>query len=158
MGIADDVHEESVEGDAGWQIYYPATQASPNGAELVVRTTLPPAMLANSVLRTLRDLNPKQPAAEFRPIQMLVDHANSPRRFFMLLVAAFAHARPAAGGAWHLWRHLLLGHAADAGDRHPHGAGRQHGPRAAAGAGRTLRLALVGIVMGGVRLRSRRRG
>jgi ABC-type antimicrobial peptide transport system permease subunit len=42
------------------------------------------------VLRTLRDLNPKQPLAEFRPIQSLVDHANSPRRFFMLLVAAFA--------------------------------------------------------------------
>jgi ABC-type antimicrobial peptide transport system permease subunit len=38
----------------------------------------------------LRDANPKQTAAEFKPIQMLVDHANSPRRFFMLLVAAFA--------------------------------------------------------------------
>jgi len=90
IGVVDDVHEENVDGDAGWQIYYPATQASPSGAELVVRTTLPPATLGASVLRTLRDLNPKQPLAEFRPIQSLVDHANSPRRFFMLLVAAFA--------------------------------------------------------------------
>jgi ABC-type antimicrobial peptide transport system permease subunit len=35
-------------------------------------------------------LNPKQPAAEFRPIQTIVDRAVSPRRFFMLLVGAFA--------------------------------------------------------------------
>jgi predicted permease len=90
IGVADDVHEENVDGEAGWQIYYPATQAGPSGAELVIRTTLPPAVLATSVLRTLRDMNPKQPLAEFRPIQRLVDHANSPRRFFMLLVVAFA--------------------------------------------------------------------
>jgi ABC-type antimicrobial peptide transport system permease subunit len=38
----------------------------------------------------LRELNAKQPTAEFRPIRMLVDRAVSPRRFFMLLVAAFA--------------------------------------------------------------------
>jgi len=90
IGIVDDVHEESAEGDTGWQIYYPATQAGPTGAQLVMRTTLPPSVLANSVLRTLRDINPKQPAAEFRPIQTLVDHANSQRQFFMLLVASFA--------------------------------------------------------------------
>ncbi len=50
VGVVDDVHEENVDGDAGWQIYYPMTQASPNGAELVVRTKLPPASLASSVL------------------------------------------------------------------------------------------------------------
>ena len=31
-----------------------------------------------------------QPAAEFRPIQNIVDRAVSPRRFFILLVAGFA--------------------------------------------------------------------
>ncbi|MGB6744575.1 MAG: FtsX-like permease family protein, partial [Terracidiphilus sp.] len=89
-GVAADVHEESTEGDTGWQIYYPQTQAGPIGAQLIVRSTLPPSALANVVLRTLRDLNPNQTAAEFRPVQSFVDHANSPRRFFMLLVAAFA--------------------------------------------------------------------
>src|ERR1700728_2001506 len=90
VGVVDDVHEENVEGGAGSQIYYPATQQEPNGAQLVVRTSLPPAALATSVLHALRDLNPEQPAAEFRPIRTIVDHAVSPRRFFMLLVAAFA--------------------------------------------------------------------
>jgi ABC-type antimicrobial peptide transport system permease subunit len=88
--VTNDVHEENVEGEAGWQIYYPAMQEGAVGAELVVRTTLPPGQLASSVLQTLRDINPNQPAAEFKPISMLVDHANSPRRFFMMLVGAFA--------------------------------------------------------------------
>jgi predicted permease len=90
VGVVGDVHEESVEGAAGWQIYYPMTQAGPNGAELVVRTTLEPALLAGSVMAALRELNPKQTAAEFRPIKALVSHAVSPRRFFMLLVGVFA--------------------------------------------------------------------
>jgi predicted permease len=90
VGVTDDVHEESSEGEAGWQIYHSAMQNGPNGGQLVVRTTLPPAVLAGSVLRTLRDINPKQAMAEFRPIQSLVDHANSPRQFFMLLAASFA--------------------------------------------------------------------
>jgi ABC-type antimicrobial peptide transport system permease subunit len=42
------------------------------------------------VLHALRELNPNQPAAEFRPIRTIVDRAVSPRRFFMLLIAAFA--------------------------------------------------------------------
>jgi ABC-type antimicrobial peptide transport system permease subunit len=41
-------------------------------------------------MTTLRRLNPSQPAAEFRPLQQIVDHAVSPRRFFVLLVACFA--------------------------------------------------------------------
>ena len=90
VGVVDDIHEESVEGPLGAQIYYPVTQQNPSCAQLVIRSSLPPAALGGSVLRALRELNPKQTAAEFRPIQALVDRATSPRRFFMLLVAAFA--------------------------------------------------------------------
>lgn len=90
IGVVDDIHEENVEGPVGAQIFYPVTQQSPSSAQLVIRTGLPPAALAGSVLRALRELNPKQPRAEFRPIETLVSRATSPRRFFMLLVAAFA--------------------------------------------------------------------
>ena len=90
VGVVDDVHEENVEGGAGSQIYFPVTQQGPSSGQLVVRTSLPPAALASSVLHALRELNPSQPAAEFRPIRTIVDRAVSPRRFFMLLVAAFA--------------------------------------------------------------------
>ena len=90
VGVVNDVHEENVESGTGSQIYYPAMQQGPSGAQLVVRTSLPPATLAASVLHALRELNPRQPAAEFRPIRTIVERAVSPRRFFMLLVATFA--------------------------------------------------------------------
>ncbi|MBV8437132.1 MAG: ABC transporter permease [Silvibacterium sp.] len=90
VGVVDDIHAETVEGQPGWQIYYPALQTGPEGAQLVVRTSLPPAALAGSVLHALRELNPKQPAAEFRTIRTIVDRAVSPRRFFVLLVSIFA--------------------------------------------------------------------
>ena len=56
----------------------------------MVRTKLPPEALASSVMKSLRSLNPAQPAAELRPLQQIVDQSVSPRRFFVLLVASFA--------------------------------------------------------------------
>jgi predicted lysophospholipase L1 biosynthesis ABC-type transport system permease subunit len=90
IGVVDDVHASSVEDEKGWQIYYSTLQKGPNAAHLVIRSKVPPATLAGSVLRALRELNPNQPAAEFQPIRTIVDRAVSPRRFFVLLVGIFA--------------------------------------------------------------------
>ncbi len=90
VGVISDVRESSVEETSNPEVYVPATQAEPDGENLVVRTKLPPEVMGASVLRTLRALNPGQPANEFRPIQQLVDRAISPRRFFVWLVTCFA--------------------------------------------------------------------
>ncbi len=90
IGVVADVRESSAETVPGWQMYLPITQAGSVGLQLVVRTKLPPAALASSVLATLKSMNPAQPAREFRTIQQLVDHATSPRRFFVVLVGIFA--------------------------------------------------------------------
>jgi predicted permease len=91
IGVIADVRESSAEDNAGAQMYLPATkQFGPEGAYLVLRSKLPPTALARSVMITLRRINPGQPATEFKPIQTLVDHATSPRRFFVLLVGIFA--------------------------------------------------------------------
>ena len=91
IGVISDVRESSLEAVSSPEIYVPMTQnADAEGATLVVRSRVSPESLASSVLTTLRSLNPGQPAAEFRPLQMLVDHAVSPRRFFVLLVTIFA--------------------------------------------------------------------
>ena len=90
IGVIADVRESGAEAQTGWQMYLPVTQQWPDGAELVVRTKLPPEALASAVMATLRSINPEQPATEFRPVQQLVDHAVSPRRFFVVLVATFA--------------------------------------------------------------------
>jgi predicted permease len=90
IGVIADVREHSLEFSAQPEMYLSAAQADPEGAELVIRTKLAPEALASSVMRTLRALNPSQPASEFRPLQQIVDHAVSPRRFFVMLVASFA--------------------------------------------------------------------
>jgi predicted permease len=91
VGVIADVRESSLEAVSSPEVYVPMTQnADAEGATLVVRTRLTPESLAASVLVTLRSLNPGQPAAEFKPLQTLVDHAVSPRRFFVLLVTIFA--------------------------------------------------------------------
>ena len=49
-----------------------------------------PTFSTASVMPVLRHLNPAQPNNTFRPIQSLVDHSVSPRKFFVYLVAIFA--------------------------------------------------------------------
>jgi len=90
IGVVRDVHESSVETASSPEVYVPATQNDPVGAELVVRSTLPLKVLAPSVMSTLRSLDPGQAATEFRPVQSIVDRSTSPRRFFAILVAIFA--------------------------------------------------------------------
>jgi predicted permease len=91
IGVVADVRESSLEVASSPEMYVPMTQNSDaEGATLVVRSRIAPESLASSVLTTLRSLNPGQPASEFRPLQSLVDHSVSPRRFFALLVTIFA--------------------------------------------------------------------
>jgi predicted permease len=150
VGVVEDVHEESAEGDTGWQIYYPATQAGPNAAQLIIRTSLPPATLATSVLQTLRELNPKQPNADFRPIQTLVDHANSPRQFFMMLVASFAALGLllAALGIYGVISYSVTRQTQEIGIRMALGATMARVQLSVIG--KTLRLALIGIAAGAI--------
>ena len=90
IGVISDVREHSLEVPADPEMYLPVTQADPEGAELVLKTKLPPSALAAGVMKTLRKMNPSQPASELRPLQEIVDHAVSPRRFFVVLVTSFA--------------------------------------------------------------------
>lgn len=148
VGVVGDVRETSVTGSGGLQAYYPASQAYPAGAELVVRSALPPGALAGSVMRTLRQLNPSQPAAAFVPIQNIVNHAVSPRRFFMLLVACFAALGLilAALGIYGVISYSVTRKTHEIGIRMALGASPSHVRLEVMN--RTLRLALVGILAG----------
>lgn len=146
IGVAANVHEETTEGDAGWQIYYPQTQAQPTSAQLVLRATLP--VNSGPVLQALRTLNPNQTAAEFRPLQTFVDHANSPRRFFMFLVAAFAALGLllAALGIYGVISYSVTRQTQEIGIRMALGATMGRVQREVLAA--TLRLAAIGILLG----------
>ncbi|HTS35385.1 MAG TPA: ABC transporter permease [Candidatus Solibacter sp.] len=148
VGVLDDVHEESVESSDGAQIYYPAIQQNPNSAHLVVRSALPPAAMGANILRALRELNPNQPAAEFRPIRTIVDRAVSPRRFFMLLVASFAALGLllATLGIYGVISYSVARQTPEIGIRMALGASTGRVQRQVLGS--TLRLTLIGLAVG----------
>ena len=148
VGVVDDIHEESVEGNVGSQIYYPVAQQDPSWAQLVVRSNLPPETLGTTVLRALRELNPNQPANEFRPVQRIVEHAVSPRRFFMLLVASFAGLGLilATLGIYGVISYSVTRQTPEIGIRMALGATAGRVQRQVLGS--TLRLALVGMAFG----------
>jgi len=148
IGVVSDVHESSVEEAANPEVFVPITQGYPDGAELVVRSQLPPGALAGGVMSTLRSMNPGQPAVELRPIQQLVDHAVSPRRFFVLLVGIFAALGLllASLGIYGVISYSVTQQTQEIGIRMALGATQarvQFGVIA-----RTLKLALVGIAVG----------
>jgi len=90
VGVVADVRQTSLEVAPGPEMYLSVMQADPEGAELVVRSTLPASTLAPSVRAALREVNAGQPGYELRPLGSIVDHAVSPRRFFLVLVMSFA--------------------------------------------------------------------
>jgi predicted permease len=148
IGVIDDVQTDTVEGESGWQMYLPLSQQGNDGAQLVVRTKLPPDVLASSVMSTLRSMNPAQPATEFRPLQNLVDHAVSPRRFFVFLVTFFAvlGVMLASLGIYGVISYSVTQQTKEIGIRMALGATAE---RVQLGVlTRTLRLALIGIVVG----------
>jgi predicted permease len=151
VGIFSDVRESSVEAESSPEVLVPVTQnGDAAGAELVIRTKLPPEAIAASVMSTLRALNPGQPAAEFRPIQQLVDHAVSPRRFFVVLVGIFAALglTLASLGIYGVISYSVTRQTQEIGIRMALGA---TAGRVQLGViSKTLQLALLGIVMGTV--------
>lgn len=149
IGVVADVHETNAENAAGWQMYLPATQQGPEGAELVVRTKkLPPEVLASTVMHTLKEMNPGQPTTEFRPIYDLVNHAVSPRRFFVLLVGSFAALGLilASLGIYGVISYAVTRQTQEIGIRMALGATQGHVRRGVIW--KTLRLALIGIAVG----------
>ncbi len=148
IGVIADIRESSLESRPGWQMYLSPAQNGPEGAELVVRTKLPPSALATSVMSTLRSINPGQPAGEFRTIQQLVDRAVSPRRFFVLLVSVFAVLGLilASLGIYGVISYTVARQTQEIGIRMALGATAS---RVQLGViGKTLRLAFAGIALG----------
>jgi predicted permease len=91
VGVVGDVRHLALEQGAGAEMYLPIRQCSDySSADLVVRTTLPPAELASAIRTALKPIEPNLPGNDFRPLQQLVDKAVSPRRFVVLLLGGFA--------------------------------------------------------------------
>jgi predicted permease len=91
VGVVGDVRHLALEQASGNEMYIPLRQCPDlPSADLVVRSTHPPAHVAGAVRAALKPIAPNLPANEFRTLQQLVDRSVSPRRFLVLLLAGFA--------------------------------------------------------------------
>jgi predicted permease len=91
VGVVADVHHGGPERSGGPEVYLPMRQTQDYAAmKLIVRTTLPPASLADGIRTALRPIDPSLPVTDFQTLQELVDKVVSPRRFLVLLLTAFA--------------------------------------------------------------------
>jgi ABC-type antimicrobial peptide transport system permease subunit len=99
-------------------------------------------------MSTLRQINPGQPATEFLPLQRLVDHATSPRRFFAILVGVFAVLGLvlASLGIYGVISYAVTQQTQEIGIRMALGATQARVQLTVIA--RTLRLALLGIAVG----------
>ena len=149
IGVVSDVHVTSLESSPGSEIYLPVFYG-PEGARLVVRSKLPPDVLTASIVPVLRHLNPAQPNNTFRPVQTLVDHSVSPRKFFVCLVAIFATLGLvlAALGIYGVISYSVTRQTQEIGIRMALGATPGIVQRSVLA--RTLKLALIGIAVGAV--------
>jgi len=149
IGVVANVRVSSLETSPGPEIYLPATN-DPEGAQLVVRSKLPPDVLTASIMPTLRRLNPAQPNNAFRPVQNLVDRSVSPRRFFVSLVGVFAGLglTLAALGIYGVISYSVTRQTHEIGIRMALGASARQVQRAVIS--KTLRLATIGIAFGAV--------
>jgi predicted permease len=149
IGVVADVRISSLETSPSPEMYLPGN-IDPEGAELVVRSKLPPETLTASIIPVLRRLNPTQPINTFRPVQSLVDRSVSPRRFFVYLVGIFAALGLilAALGIYGVISYSVTRQTQEIGIRMALGATPGMVQRSVLG--RTLKLALIGIAVGAV--------
>ncbi len=148
IGVIDDVHGTNIEGNPGWQMYLPLTQWGDDGNQLVVQSKLTPAQLAPGIMSALRQVDPGQPLTELRPMQSVVDHANSPRRFFAVLVGIFAGLGLllASLGIYGVISYSVTRQTQEIGIRMALGATREHVQFGVIS--KTLRMALIGLAAG----------
>jgi predicted permease len=93
VGVVSDVRHQSLEQEAGLEMYLPIMQ-SPDyaGLTMVVRSGLPVGSLAAGVRSAIQSVDPAMPTGDYEALTSVVDRAVSPRRFILLVLGGFAGA------------------------------------------------------------------
>ena len=90
VGIVRDVKSARLEAAPAPLMYRSVLQISNLAMTLAVRTKNDPAMLAESIRREVRAVDPHEPVFSVRTMDAVVGSATAERRFTMLLLALFA--------------------------------------------------------------------
>jgi predicted permease len=150
VGVVGDVRHQALEQASGGEMYMPMTQVGWPTLEMVVRSSLPPETLIPGVRTALESTDPTLPTGDFHTLESVVDQAVSPRRFTLILLGSFAGTALllAALGIYSVLSYSVSRRIPEIGIRMALGeSGGQVLGRVVA---RTMTLAGVGIVLGGV--------
>ena len=153
IGVAKDVKQGGLGAETGTEVYfhYPQTAAAgyaPRAMHLVLRSELPPEVLAAPLREATHALDPALPVDRFRSMEaVLADSVQEPR-FLALLLTVFAALAVAlaAAGAYSVVSALAAERTAEIGVRMAFGAGRGDLTRLILSQG--MRLAAVGLALG----------
>ncbi len=149
IGVVGDVRHLSLEQPAGNEMYIPARQCDDlAGSYLVVRSTLSPGQVAATLRTALTPIAPNLARNDFRTLQQIVDRSVSPRRFTVLLLGGYAVFALilASLGIYALISYSVNQRTQEIGIRMALGASARDVQ--ARIVGQTLRLAMIGLVIG----------
>ena len=91
VGVVRDVRHLSLDQAAGLELYIPYRQiVDYPTVELIVRSSVPATSLARSIRAALAPIAPNVALNEVQTLGQIVDRSVSPRRFFTMLLSAFA--------------------------------------------------------------------
>ena len=88
VGVVADVRHTSLEEEPQWQMYHPSYDTG--DASVAVRSTLPPATVANEIRETLKSIDPTLAATDIQTMEDLVSITTARRRFQTSLLTVFA--------------------------------------------------------------------
>jgi putative ABC transport system permease protein len=90
VGVVADMRRHRLEDEAGAQVFQPFSQAPSRGADVVIRTEVPPLSLAASVTRTIAALDATVPVYRMSTLSARLDDFVTNRRFHVALLSLFA--------------------------------------------------------------------
>ncbi len=90
IGVVGDVRHGALESPFTGEVYYPLHQEFGSRIDLIVRTTLPLAQLSQAARGALAPVAHEAAKNAWTPVQDVIDHVASPRRFVVMLLGGFA--------------------------------------------------------------------